>query len=141
LDRHALGSDKYFKHLVMTITTIGQHGHAIILGRGANFILPPEKALRVKIVAPLKDRVLNLMKQQAIDKRLAQEMLNQAEKERHAFIRRFFHHEVEEPWNYDLILNLGSIGLAAAEEIVIHSLRAKFPAKNNRRTVPCQEKS
>lgn len=31
LDSHALGSDKYYKHLVTVIRTIGEHGYAIIL--------------------------------------------------------------------------------------------------------------
>lgn len=52
LDRHSLSSDKFFKHLVTTIMSIGQHGKAIILGRGANFILPDDRALKLRVIAP-----------------------------------------------------------------------------------------
>lgn len=127
VNHHALGSDKYFKHLVTVITAIGESGCSIILGRGANFILPAHKTLRLRIVAPLARRIENLMHLKAVSKKQALEMLCQADKARTAFIQRFFHHESEEPSNYDLVLNLASLGFEVAEEIVIHTLHVKFP--------------
>jgi cytidylate kinase len=126
LDRHALASDKYFKHLISVITTIGEHGRAVVLGRGANFILPPEKALRLKIVAPLENRIDYTVKQLGVSKKEAKKIVSQADKERSAFIRRFFHHKAEDPLNYDLVLNLGSLDLKVAEEIALQALKAKF---------------
>jgi len=58
--RH-LWPDQYLKHLMEIIATIGKHGRAVIVGRGANFILPPEGRLRIRIVAPLEVRVRNLV--------------------------------------------------------------------------------
>ena len=41
-ERH-LWPDRYMQHLMKVIGTIGNHGRAVIVGRGANFILPADK--------------------------------------------------------------------------------------------------
>ncbi len=127
LNRHALGSDQYFRHLGTVIRTIGEHGQAIILGRGGNFILPPEKALRVKTTAPLKKRIDYIMRTQKLGKNEAERIIFTADKQRLAFIRRFFHKDTEDPLYYDLVLNMGSLSLVVAEAIVMQALKAKFP--------------
>lgn len=126
LDRHALGSDKYFKHLVTAITAIGEQGRAIILGRGANFILPSDRALRLKVTAPLQHRIDYIMKKFELSEKEAFARVHLTDKERLAFLHRFFHHDAEEITSYDLILNLGTLSLSGAEHIVIQALKQKF---------------
>jgi len=46
-ERH-LWPDQYLQHLMKVITTIGKHGRAVIVGRGANFILPSEGTFRIR---------------------------------------------------------------------------------------------
>lgn len=127
LDSYALGSDKYFKHLVTVIMSIGEHGRAIILGRGGNFILPPEKALRLKVVAPKEKRIETIAKDQKLNRKEAEKIVIKSDKERAAFVLRFFHRDIEEPQCYDMVINLGSLTLSAAEEIIMQALKAKFP--------------
>ena len=50
--RRHLWPDEYLQHLLKVVGTIGKHGHAVLVGRGANFILSPEKTFRVRIIAP-----------------------------------------------------------------------------------------
>lgn len=126
LDHHALGSDKYFKHLVTAITTIGEHGRAIILGRGANFILPGHRALKLKVTAPLQHRIDFIMKKFEVCEKEAFARVHLTDKERQAFLHRFFHHDAEEVVSYDLVLNLGTLPLSDAENIVIQALKQKF---------------
>ncbi len=132
VDQYALGSDKYFKHLITVLMGIGEHGRAIILGRGANFIYPSQKALRLRVVAPLKMRVEKIMHERHLSRKEAEKLVQTADKERLAFIRRFFHHDAEDPLYYDLVLNLGELSLATAEEIIVEALRAKFPEAMSR---------
>ena len=35
----------YLQHLIKVVTVIAKHGNAIIVGRGANFIIPPENLI------------------------------------------------------------------------------------------------
>ena len=55
-ERH-LWPNEYLDQLTRLIGTIGAHGHAVILGRGASYILPKEICLRVLVVAPLEIRI------------------------------------------------------------------------------------
>ena len=45
LGKKYLDLSSYYKHLIRILSTIGQRGHAIIIGRGANFLFP--QALKV----------------------------------------------------------------------------------------------
>ena len=57
VSRHHLWPDQHLKQLVKMVATIGKQGRAIIVGRGANFILPPEERFSLRTVAPLGIRV------------------------------------------------------------------------------------
>ncbi|MCG8606350.1 cytidylate kinase-like family protein [bacterium] len=128
LDRNALSSDRYFKHLVTVMLTIAEYGHGIILGRGGNFILPTEKTLKVRIIASIDRRVENLAKKAGTTTVEARETIQRVDRERAAFVRRFFRKDAESPHHYDLVLNVTDLSLPAVEGILLHVLNAKFPA-------------
>lgn len=121
LDHHALGSDKYFKRLVTAITTIGEQGRAIV-----NFILPCQRALKLRVTAPLQHRIDFIMKKFEVCEKEAFARVHLTDKERQAFLHRFFHHDAEEVASYDLVLNLATLSLSDAENIVIPALKQKF---------------
>jgi cytidylate kinase len=58
-ERH-LWPDEYLHHLMKVISTIGEHGRAVIIGRGANFILPTDRQFRARITAPQKMRITHV---------------------------------------------------------------------------------
>jgi len=49
--------DTYLRHLLVVVSTIAKHGRAVIVGRGANFILPAEDIFAVRVIAPLEKRI------------------------------------------------------------------------------------
>jgi cytidylate kinase len=55
-------SYEYLQHLTKVVGAIGAHGHALIVGRGASFILPQKVCLRLLVVAPLQTRIDNVAK-------------------------------------------------------------------------------
>ncbi len=98
--------DTYLTHLTKVIGTIGEQGGAIIVGRGANLILPPETTLRVRLVAPLGTRIMNLSKEEAIGSiDEAQRQINKKESEQRAYIRKYFEVDIDDPVQYDLVVN------------------------------------
>jgi cytidylate kinase len=52
----------YLEHLFKVIGAIASHGNAVIVGRGANFIIPPADRISVRVIAPLEIRVQNIAK-------------------------------------------------------------------------------
>lgn len=118
VDRDHLWPDQYLKHLMNVIGIIGRHGHAVIVGRGANFILPPDRRLSVRIVAPLAMRVENVVRDFGAPREEARRRVLKTELDRRAFIRKYFHADITDPVNYDIVLNAGTLGFDAAMETI-----------------------
>jgi cytidylate kinase len=113
-----LWPDQYLHHLMKVIGTIREHGRAVIVGRGANFILPPEAQFRVRVVCPMKTRVENVARDFGTSKTEAEGRIIQTESDRRAFVRKYFHADVGSPINYDLTINTGSMSIDAAVQAI-----------------------
>jgi len=104
-ERH-LWPNEYLGQLTNVIGTIGAHGHAVILGRGASYILPKAICLRVLVVAPLERRIQNVIEAYKVSEKVARQNVVGKESERIAFIRGYFHEDMLNPVNYDLVFNM-----------------------------------
>jgi cytidylate kinase len=87
LGENNMWSYEYLQHLTKIVGAIGAHGHALIVGRGASFILPQEVCLRLLVVAPLQTRIDNVAKAYGISEAEAKRRVLLTESERKAFIR------------------------------------------------------
>lgn len=119
---HHLWPDEYSKVLLRVLNTIGRHGNAVILGRGANFALKNINALRVRIVAPDDLRRKAVQHAQGLNTEDAQKMMVSTDANRTAFIRRYFNADTQDPANYDLILNTGTLSVEKAVSIIQSAL-------------------
>jgi cytidylate kinase len=120
-DRH-MWPDEYLKHLMNVIGTIGKHGRAVVVGRGANFILPPEQRLRVRITAPRKFRIQNVAREFNLARGEAKRRVIQTESDRKAFIRKYFNSDIADPDNYDLVINTETLSLDDASKVIAAAL-------------------
>lgn len=120
-DRH-LWPDEYMQHLMKVVGTIGKHGRAVIVGRGANFVLPPEKRFSVRIVAPQSWRILNVSKEYDITPEEAKRRVMQTESDRRAFIRKYFNADITDPTNYDLAINTATLKVDDAVNVISSAL-------------------
>ena len=114
----------YLQHLLKVVGTIGKHGRAVIVGRGANFILPPEERFAVRVFAPLEIRVQNVARWHKVALETAKQRVIRRESKRRAFVRQSFNAKITDPHNYDLIINTGRMRIDAAVEAVIGSVMA-----------------
>ena len=109
-----LHPDVYLEHLMKVVAAIAHHGRAVIVGRGANFILPPEHRFSIRVVAPLEQRVDNVAKFFKVSQEAAKKRIVVRESRRRAFVRQAFNTNITEPYHYDLILNTGRMGRETA---------------------------
>jgi cytidylate kinase len=123
VDKRHLWPDRYLQHLMKILGTIGKHGRAVIVGRGANFLLPPEKRLSVRVIAPLETRVKNVSREYNVTVEGAKTRVLKTESDRKAFIKKYFNDDIRDPLNYDLILNTGSLSIDDAANAVKGALR------------------
>ena len=111
VDKRHLWPDRYLQHLMKIIGTIGKHGQAIIVGRGANFVLPPEKRLSVRVIAPLEMRLRNVSQKFSVSVDEARPRVLKTDSDRKAFIKKYFNDDIRHTLNYDLIINTGTLSI------------------------------
>lgn len=125
--RERFAESDYLRQLIRILAALSERGGAVILGRGAQFVLPRERTLQVLIVAPQSDRVERLRMRHSISKSEAEELVRQSDADRREFLAYHFHRESDDPLDYDLCVNTGFCSLDAAADLSIAAYRARFP--------------
>jgi cytidylate kinase len=116
----------YLHEVARAVTTLGGRGMAVVVGRGAAFLLPPEKALRVLVCATRKMRVERWAKRTGEDRARADASLREEDARRIEFIRHHFGADLTDPVAYDLVVNTASLGVEVAADAVASVLRRRF---------------
>jgi len=117
---------KYVRQVIRVVRTIERHGGAVVVGRGAQFILAREAALRVRVVCPYAQRVAGYAKREGLSEREAERKLVRVERERQEFIRRHYDREVGDPVHYDIMVNTESLLPDQAADVLVAAYRSKF---------------
>jgi hypothetical protein len=118
----------YVKHLVGVIRGLGLLGHCVIVGRGANCVLPPASTLRVRLVAPLAERVRVMAARHGLSEDEAARRVARTDLYRLDFVRDNFHKDPTATDQYDLVLNSSRLTVAECARTavdVLHVLEAK----------------
>jgi len=128
--RHVLtreiGSTDYMLHLRQVLLTLGQQGDVVIVGRGAEHILPGPFGLRTRLVAPFDVRVERIARAEGLEPEAARGAVGKVDQERKDFIRSHFQQDARDPMGYDLVVNTGSLSAEGTAEIVLAALKQKL---------------
>jgi cytidylate kinase len=125
LGQKQLSLNAYYKHLLHILATIGTRGHAIIVGRGANFLFP--NALKVRIVAERKTRIDWIMKYEKVTYREAVRRIDESDKQRDEFVSTLFQHTQRKAHHYDLVIRTGpDIDVEEATDLIVYLAKKKF---------------
>jgi len=117
----------YVGRLVRVIATLGEGGSAVIVGRGSAYVLGPEHALRVLVVAPREERAERLAKRYDLPLAEAQARLEREDLGRRQFVQRSFRVDPDDASLYDLALNTGCFGIEGAVDLVEDLLARRWP--------------
>lgn len=117
-----VGGFLYLKHLAHALAAITKLGNAIILGRGANFLLP--QALNVRIDASDERRIANMMGYEGLSRQEAGAKLHISDRDRYEFLVRAFGRERVEHARYDLTIWMDEFETDDAVEIIKVALKA-----------------
>jgi cytidylate kinase len=124
----------YLRGLLHTLTTLSQRGSAVLLGRGSPYVLPPERTLRVLVVADAEVRAERTAATRQLDLSDARHALASEDAERRRFLRYHFKIDPDDASLYDLVVNTGTLGTAAAADLVLRAFEARFPKPESART-------
>ncbi len=117
--------DDYIRALSECIKTASLHGGLVILGRGANYLLKDTPAYHIRLVAPKEHRVKTLVQQEEMSESEAQEEVETKDRQRASFVKRYFQQDIENPIDYDLILNTATNTMDGIVKIIRSSLLAR----------------
>ena len=120
VSRH-LSPDSYLRHLTWVLGTIGEHGNAIIVGRGANFVLSKEKAFRIRFVAPKEYRIQHFVKSRGMTTTEATKYVEKRDEDRMGYIKNYFKANAADPSHYDMVINTEMTGIEGAVKIVVEA--------------------
>jgi cytidylate kinase len=129
MDTRAMGTDRFLKHLVSVLVSIAEHGQAVIVGRGGNYALDKKSGLHVRVTAPFDMRVKRIVEAKDISLREARKIVKQKDSERAAFVRRYFHSDIANAEDYDLVINKENIDVEHGAEIILKAMEIKLDAE------------
>jgi cytidylate kinase len=123
LDHRLISQDAYLKHLGYVIMLAAYQGHVVIVGRGAQFLLPRDRGLCVRIVALERDRIRQICQGGQLSEQEARRLMRDVDENRKEFVRRYFHHDIDQPSVYDFVLNSSSFGYEKTAELIVAAHR------------------
>ncbi len=127
--QRVISESGYVHRLIETVASLSAHGHCIIVGRGAPFLLPAESTLRVRLVAPLADRIEVMSREFNVSRAEAEKRVRDLDRDREAFVREYFAKDATDPVHYDLVLNISRYTVAECADLIsagLEPLRARL---------------
>lgn len=116
--------DKVFIEATTTVVKdLHRQGNVVIIGRGANVILADATdVLHVGLLAPMEARVETMMGIEHLERDEARADLEELDKARQEFFRKFFKARPNDPDLFHLMLNMGRLQTKTAAEVIVHAV-------------------
>lgn len=128
-EKRHLWHDEYLFHLTKVIGTMGRQGNFIIVGRGAQYILPPEETFRLRFIAPMEFKIANVMRDFGSSHDDAKKYIIKTESDRLAYLRKHFNADWTDPSHYDMVINTGKLGI----DVTVETIKAAFSQWNRQK--------
>lgn len=112
-------------NLARVVLALAAQGQVVLLGRGANCILPPQTTLAVRVIAPLRDRIAYMAQWLRLTVEEATERVRLRDERRREFMANNFQRDAGEVHQYDLLLNSSLLGEEVCAELIVQAARAR----------------
>ena len=119
LDKKYVPTGDYLHYLKELVDVIGRVGNAVVVGRGANFILPAKGRFSIRVIAPLDIRIKNVSFKHGVTLEEAKKRIKHREKKRKTFVKESFSKNIEDFKHYDLIINTARMDLETSVHAII----------------------
>ncbi len=123
LEQQLVSQAEYVSRLGRLVLLAAQHESSIFVGRGVQFMLPRNRGIAVRLVAPLKQRTECLMKRNESNDRDAKRLVAEIDDNRANFVQRYFHRDINDPHLYDLVVNLGYVPREDAADLIANEAK------------------
>ena len=121
-----IGSANYILYLKQVVLALGHQGDVVLVGRGAQYMLPIECGLRVRIVAPAEWRAKQIAARLKLPIEEARKEIQVSDANRQSFARQYFHQDAGDTLNYDVVINTAEVCIEGAADLVVFALERKL---------------
>ncbi len=120
-----LNLGNYYKHLVKILSTIGNRGFAIIVGRGANFLFP--HGLKVRTICEMDQRIKWMMEFERVSRKEAIERIQESDRKRVDFVKNVFNHDPNKAHHYNIVISTGKkLSVKDASDTIVILAKRRF---------------
>jgi hypothetical protein len=138
LDPRVVPHEKYAVYLNRVAFTAARRGNVILVGRGAQFVLPRDQGMAVRLIASEKFRIHRIMERLGVNESTARRTMIEVDRGRADFVTRFFHHDVANPHLYDLVVHVDRFGLEGAATLIAQTYQRWFARADVAKPAPHQ---
>jgi len=111
--------------LIRVIAAVGRRGRAVLIGRGANWVLDPRFGLRARFVAPKEIRCARVADALGMERGEAVRVVERDDVAKRGWIQQVYRKDIEDPLGYDLVINTAELEVDSATATLVAALRAK----------------
>jgi cytidylate kinase len=115
----------YIEVLTQVIKEIAEKSDAIIMGRGGSQILKNRhKALHVRIIANMEEKLRRISEEQNISEADAKKLIDAWETTSKNFIYDYFDADIHDPHHYHLVLNTSLLSPDACINLLVNTIKS-----------------
>ncbi|HEY1187629.1 MAG TPA: cytidylate kinase-like family protein, partial [Gemmata sp.] len=122
---HRLNADADALRLIRLVLTVAARGSAVIVGRAAGFMLPPETTVHVRVIAPSEARVAYLAQELRLTRPEAAAEVRARDERRALFLDQTLGRDPADPTGYDAVVNSERLGVEGAAQFIGWAVRTK----------------
>ena len=111
--------------MIELVLAVAARGDAVIVGRGAGFLLPAETTVHVRVVAPLESRVAYLAQSLRLTREEAAAEVRARDDRRAEFLQATIGRDPADPTGYDAVVNADRLGIEGAAQFIGWAVRTK----------------
>ncbi|HEY3965886.1 MAG TPA: cytidylate kinase-like family protein [Planctomycetaceae bacterium] len=131
----AVREQKYVQHLVEAMLSLAVGGRCVIVGRGSPFVLPPATTLRVRLSAPVADRLAIVCHERSLSRPEAARHIARTDRDRAQFVKLHFLRDSRDVRHYDLFLNTSQFSIDECAHLIVNGLLQKSHADAQTKTM------
>jgi cytidylate kinase len=119
----SVSESTYVHHLKAMLLALAAQGQCVIVGRGGAQFLPEATTLRVRVVAPLAERIATIRQRFGVSSDEAARWIETTDRARYRFVHDHFLKDPADPGNYDLVLNSARFSIEECTDLIVQALR------------------
>ena len=130
--------DEYFNLTQYALLEAAQKNNVVIIGRGAFALFANvPNHISVRLVADEKSRLDRLEKEFGWSEKQARQRITKSDENRNGFHKNFYNIDVDNPINFDLVINTGKVSVENTADIIAKYAQTVFSAEKEKL---CSEK-